>query len=242
MFFSNDLKKEEEKKEKQRKEKIDEIIKEHNENKKKNDKKNYDKPSYAGISFKKKWANNNNLDRFLKCMSPSTGVIFIGVALWGASFTINEIAKASPFLSGLSISKNIANVIATASFWKVVLILSVACMATFFIWTILLKLKNSIKASKENGIESATSGKTSQLNMEMQKSPTQENSYQNYCQKGIIDNNQTINKNSYNDTPLQKSKSGNNNFYKSEEKPKYLGVDISKNDKNKQKNFNKIKN
>ena len=78
--------------------------------------------------------------------------------------------------------------------------------------------------------------------MEMQKSPMQENSYQNYCKKGIIDNNQTINKSSYNDTPLQKSKSGNNNFYKSEEKPKYLGVDISKNDKNKQKNFNKIKN
>ena len=240
MFFSNDLKKEEEKKEKQRKEELDKIIKERNENKKNNDKENNKNSSHAGVSFKKKWANNDNLDRFLKCMSPSAGVVFIGVTLWGASFTINEIAKASPFLSELSISKNIANVIATASFWKVVLILSVACMATFFVWTLFSKIKNSIKALGSNSIESSTPEKTSQLNMKMQKSQTQGNSCQNYNKKSDIDNNQTINKSSYNATLPPKRDS--NNFYKSEEKPKYLGVDINKNDKNKQKNLNKIKN
>ena len=237
MFFSNDLKKEEEKKEKQRKEEIDKIIKEYNENKKNNDKKNNDNSSYAGISFKKRWANNDNLDRFLKCMSPSACVIFVGAVLWGIGFTINGIAEASPFLSALSIPKSITNVIATGSFWEVVLILSVACITTFFVWTILLKLKNSIKTSRGNCIESSTPKKASQLSIEMQKSPTQKNSYQNYRKKGIIDNNQTINKSDYNTIPLSKMNNNmnNNNFYKSEEKSKYLGVDINKNDKNKQK-------
>jgi len=227
-MFSIDLEEEKKEKEKKRQKKIDELLKKYDEvqNKQAEEK---TKANKVGDNFlTKNYTSNSHVNKLIKCMIPVALGIGVGCVFWGGGFLVNEISKAAPALSGLSLNTSITNLIATATFWKVIGLIAAVCFLAYLVWECFDAITTPSKA-KSQGLDCIQSRSLQQGLYKDKQILQEQNNYINNTVNKPISYQENINKNSYN-IPQQT----NNNFlnYNQEQKNVNMFNDINKNRRN----------
>ena len=247
-MYTIDLKEEQKQKEKERQKKIDKLIEQYdkaqeskskskNENKKD---KSTEKKAEANF-LTKDYSSNPHLNRLIKCMMPVALGVGVGLVFWGGGFLVNELSTMAPALSGLSLNTGITNIIATATFWKVIALIAAVCALAYLIWEATSTITKKISAKAENKgknhfqekeiVNSLSQSNNIYQNQQKTNKQQLSSSYYNYVnneQNKAINYQENINKNSYN-SPTQNNISFDSNKY---QKNLNLIPNINKNNRN----------